>query len=257
MFFSLNRKWLAIILLLNCLIDYRLNQDYYFSEIATNDCRQLACIAKTSIGYITALDVLEKKARSCTDMTDCFYKYCELLFNLMMESPEVREKAFVKPDSALHVGIYFSKDGILFPSFRYYDVGITLRNRTFKRGESYVGVAFNLLEDKSADEALHYASRQDGDVYRTKEIESDRTNFNSGIMANINVKYGGDKKSVGILNFTSSQRNCFIEAVHNPVYINIATRVSKYIQENIQESQLPAFIDAVTKTPFLLEVKKS
>jgi len=248
---GLSNLWIAIVLLLTGIIDYCWNYNHYFSTMVTNDPKVISIYHASSMEYVTMSETVRPKDYLAENEFERFYNYCHKLFLYFMENQSARQSLFLNPTGKYHVGIYLEKNGLLIPVFRYYDKGIVITNRVFARGESYVGDAFN--NDDFQNTAVCYNSRQDERVFKTKQIEEDQKNYNSGVLAKIVLDEGTDQRAIGVLNVTSSKCDSFIDSIHNLMFKNIAQKIAIKLGSNEMNGFLNAFRTTEDVKPYMIE----
>ncbi|MFZ2958906.1 MAG: hypothetical protein WA705_18600 [Candidatus Ozemobacteraceae bacterium] len=243
--------WVAAVLLATGIIDYCWNYNHYFSTMVTNDPKIISVFHASSMEYVTLSETIQTIGFKGDSASERFNNYCQDLFLYFMENISARQSLFLDPYGKYHVGIYFEKNGLLFPVFRYYDKEIKITNRIFARGESYVGDAFN--NDDPQNTAICYNSRQDEKVFKNRQIEDDQKNYNSGVLAKIILDDGNQQKPVGVLNVTSSKENSFVDTIHNLMFKNIAQKIALILKRDEIKDVLEHFKKIEDYKPHIVE----
>ncbi len=238
--------FILAVMVVNTVVDYKLNYDHYFEHViapewvsatqANQSMQQLLqCIELNStLGSPPS----EKPKR------DWLSEKLQLLFTFMLLK-RVRAELFQRTHGNMHVGVYFERNGTLYPAFRWAP-NFKLHNREFVLGSSFVGAAYTALITRPESVQI-YDSYKDGRVDTSNALSTDREYYKSSVMANIFWPPGAkEPKAVGVLVVTSDEEAYFTRTVHEPLVLGfaleVATILSKAYPTSASRDELTALL---------------
>lgn len=229
-------QWIPLfvlgVMVLNTAVDYKLNYDHYFEQPLTPEwvsARQANQSMQQLLQCIELSATLESPPEEA-DQTKWLKEKLQLLFAFMLQD-SARKEVFQRTRGNLHVGIYFERNGALYPAFRWAPKFFKLNNRSFPLGRNFVGTAYTALLEKP-ESAQIFDTYKDSRVDTSDALPTDREYYKSSVMANIYWPPGGKtSQPVGILVITSDEESYFTRTVHEPLVIGFCREISNILRQ--------------------------